>query len=510
MGVTAMDWSDLRIFLALARRRSVRAAGKLLAISHSTIARRIDIFEGRLGVRLFDRQATGYTLTTAGEDLLKTAERVEEDIDGAERRLVGQDGRLRGEIKVTMPDALATHLLMPDLATFATTYPEIELEVIFSYDALDLEHREADVAIRFVPPGRSPPDNLLGRRLAGVAQSVYATPDYLRRHDLGADPPTACWIGWADHAPVSALGAREPVPEHPGARPPLQRRDPARGDQAGHGARHAALLPRRLRGVAGARAGRRAGAAVPALGAEPRGPARDRPHARLSRLHRRGDRAPEGPARGPAAALAAGCRHLDRRRPPRWPDERPGPGPAPRGRGHRRRRRRRLQRVFFRQGRRAGGAVREGPHRRRAVVAQLGLDPQAGPRPARAAGRHPGAAALGADRLRDRRGHRLAQGRRDLSRRDRRRARPLRGLAARMRATISSIRACCRPPRPTRCWGRALAASKAPCSRRAMPVPSPRAPCRRWPAPPSAPAPGSWRAARSVRSIAKPARYPPC
>jgi DNA-binding transcriptional LysR family regulator len=216
MDVTvAMDWSDLRIFLALARQRSVRSAGKLLAISHSTIARRIDIFEGRLGVRLFDRQSTGYTLTTAGEELLKTAERVEEDISGAERRLAGQDGRLRGEIKVTMPDALATHLLMPDLAAFATTYPEIELEVIFSYDALDLEHRAADVAIRFVPPGRSPADNLLGRRLSGVAQGIYATPEYLRRHDLSAEPPTACWIGWADHAPFPQWVRESPFPSIP-------------------------------------------------------------------------------------------------------------------------------------------------------------------------------------------------------------------------------------------------------------------------------------------------------
>lgn len=210
-----MDWSDLRIFLALARRRSVRSAGKLLAISHSTIARRIDTFEAGLGVRLFDRHATGYSLTAAGEDLLKTAERVEEDINGAERRLVGQDGRLRGEIKVTMPDALATHLLMPDLAAFATTYPEIELEVIFSYDALDLEHRQADVAIRFVPPGGSPADNLLGRHLCSVAQSVYATPDYLTRHDLCADPPTACWIGWADHAPFPRWVRESPFPNVP-------------------------------------------------------------------------------------------------------------------------------------------------------------------------------------------------------------------------------------------------------------------------------------------------------
>ena len=210
-----MDWSDLRIFLALARRRSVRSAGHLLAVSHSTIARRIDIFEGRLGVRLFDRQTSGYSLTAAGEELLKTAERVEEDINVAERRLVGQDAKLRGEIKVTMPDALATHLLMPDLAAFATTYPEIELEVIFSYDSLDLAQREADVAIRFVPPVKSPPDNLLGRRLGCVAQSVYATPGYLKRHDLLAEPPTACWIGWADHAPFPQWVRESPFPNIP-------------------------------------------------------------------------------------------------------------------------------------------------------------------------------------------------------------------------------------------------------------------------------------------------------
>jgi DNA-binding transcriptional LysR family regulator len=210
-----MDWSDLRIFLALARRRSVRAAGQLLAVSHSTIARRIDIFEGRLGVRLFDRQTSGYSLTAAGEELLKTAERVEEDINGAERRLAGQDAKLRGEIKVTMPDALATHLLMPDLAAFSTRYPEIELEVIFSYDAPDLAQREADVAVRFVAPGKSPPEDSLGRRLASVVQTAYATPEYLARHDLRADPPTAAWIGWSDHAPFPQWVREGPFPNIP-------------------------------------------------------------------------------------------------------------------------------------------------------------------------------------------------------------------------------------------------------------------------------------------------------
>ena len=66
------------------------------------------------------------------------------------------------------------------------------------------------------------------------------------------------------------------------------------------------------------------------------------------------------------------------------------------------------------------------------------------------------------------------------------------------------------PARPMRCSARAAAASQVLCSQPAMPAPSPRAPCRRWHARPSAPAPPSWRAARSARSSARPARYAPC
>ena len=126
------------------------------------------------------------------------AERVEDDINGAERRLVGQDGRLRGEIKVTMPDALATHLLMPDLAAFATTYPEIELEVIFSYNDLDLEHREADVAIRIVADRKALPLNLHGLKGPELFSGVYMSRDRLAAWRTSAPDPIR-WIVIDDH-----------------------------------------------------------------------------------------------------------------------------------------------------------------------------------------------------------------------------------------------------------------------------------------------------------------------
>ncbi|MBU2588853.1 MAG: LysR family transcriptional regulator [Alphaproteobacteria bacterium] len=187
-----MDWDDIKLFLALLRGGNVRSAAARLGVSHSTVARRIDALESQLRVRLFERLPSGYVLTPTGEDMLKTAERVEDELGGLERRIVGQDSRLEGPIRVSMIDAFATHLLMPDLASFAVLYPDIELQIPVSYETVDLDRREADVAVRF---SKSPPDHLIGRRLSGCAMAPYAAHDYLADRDVD-DPAGGVWIGF--------------------------------------------------------------------------------------------------------------------------------------------------------------------------------------------------------------------------------------------------------------------------------------------------------------------------
>lgn len=194
-----LNWDDLRIFLSLCRAGSVRATGEALGISHSTVARRIDGFEKDLNVRLFDRLSTGFSLTQAGEDLLKASTQIEDELFAATRRISGQDARMVGEVIVTLPDLLATELLMPDLARFSKHYPEIDLEIIASFEVLNISQGEADIALRFISAGRQPPEHLVGRKLVSACRCAYATRDYLTSHDLSAiDNPTARWIGWDD------------------------------------------------------------------------------------------------------------------------------------------------------------------------------------------------------------------------------------------------------------------------------------------------------------------------
>ena len=208
-------WDDVRLFLELTRNGSARGAAQALGLSHSTVVRRVERLESDLGVRLFDRDFTGYRPTAAGETLLDSALKAEEAILTADRQLHGQDARLTGQITLTLPDIVATYLLMPDLVEFAERYPDIDLKLLISYDIFDLSRREADVAIRVYGDKRMPPDDLVGRKLAALASCYYASEAYLQKYDLSEKGSGARWVGWDDEEPFPRWVRESPFPHIP-------------------------------------------------------------------------------------------------------------------------------------------------------------------------------------------------------------------------------------------------------------------------------------------------------
>lgn len=170
------DWDDLRIFLAVARHGSLSAAATHLEVNHSTVSRRLAAFEARLGVRLFDRLPDGVSLTDAGQGMLETAGRIEADFAALNRQLIGRDAQPVGLLRVTAPEALVAHVLLPQIAEFNRRYPAIEVSLIAADEPLSLYRHEADVAIRAT---RQPPETLIGRRLCGQAMALYGAEHYL-------------------------------------------------------------------------------------------------------------------------------------------------------------------------------------------------------------------------------------------------------------------------------------------------------------------------------------------
>jgi len=190
-----MDWDDLRFVLAIAKGGSLSWAARTLGVNHSTVFRRLTAFEARLGVRLFDRLASGYSLTAAGDDMVASAERMDDEINALDRRLSGRDLKLSGPIVVTTSDTLAYRFLGPHLAAFQSDFPGIDLELVLATEFFNLSKRQADVAIR---PTTNPPDTLVGRRLCAIAFAPYASKEYLKAIGSVDDLADHHWLGFND------------------------------------------------------------------------------------------------------------------------------------------------------------------------------------------------------------------------------------------------------------------------------------------------------------------------
>jgi DNA-binding transcriptional LysR family regulator len=183
------NWDDLRYYLTVARSGTVSAAARQMAVSHSTVLRRIDALEAELGVKLFQRLQSGYRLTEAGSSLYKKVAGLNADVQFIEASVRGQDEALGGVVRVTQTENVVVNLY-PIYEQFCKQYPGIKLEVLISPENVNLNQLEADVAIRQT---EEPGELLVGRRVGSVQFSAFAASRYLARFDT---PPSLAELDW--------------------------------------------------------------------------------------------------------------------------------------------------------------------------------------------------------------------------------------------------------------------------------------------------------------------------
>lgn len=180
-----MDWDKLRIFHAVAEAGSFTHAGEALNLSQSAVSRQISTLESGLGVALFHRHARGLILTEQGELLFETTKEVSHKLVMTEAMLGESKERPRGPLKITTTVAFGSIWLTPRMKEFTELYPDIRVNLVLDESERDLSMREADVAIRMVPP-RQP--DLIQRHLMTMHFHVYASPEYLKKYGLPEKP----------------------------------------------------------------------------------------------------------------------------------------------------------------------------------------------------------------------------------------------------------------------------------------------------------------------------------
>jgi DNA-binding transcriptional LysR family regulator len=180
MDARPFDWSDLEIFLAAARGGSLAAAAGTLRVDASTVQRRIGKLESAMRTRLFERSQRGYSLTSAGEDLLAHALAMDEHVAAARRKVVARDAMLAGTVRVATVDDLAITILPPILKTFRDAHPHVTTAVDVRASLADLARQQADVALRF---GAKPPEgDVIAKHVSRIGVALYASRSYVEEH----------------------------------------------------------------------------------------------------------------------------------------------------------------------------------------------------------------------------------------------------------------------------------------------------------------------------------------
>ncbi|MGY0553586.1 LysR family transcriptional regulator [Vreelandella sp. 2A-K22] len=236
-----MDWNALKIFLAIEQAGSLAGAARALGVNHSTVFRRLNALEKDLGSRLFERQSGGYALTPLGEELRDIANRVDGAFNDMERHIAGRDVQPKGKVRITAPNNLAYRYLPDYLADFNRSYPDIKVELLVSNLEVNMNSRQADIAVRVTD---APPEHLVGRQVRSIGWSVYGSAAYREKYGFPDDLDAL-----QHHRLIGASGGMQHLPAFVWVERNLAKCVSARSDdlvamsslaQSGHGL---ALLP---------------------------------------------------------------------------------------------------------------------------------------------------------------------------------------------------------------------------------------------------------------------------
>ena len=190
-----MNWDEIRTAYQVARLGTVSGAADALGVHHATVIRHVDALEGRLGVKLFQRHARGYTATEAGSDLLQVAQATDDQFTQLVGRIKGQGEGVTGDLTVTSLAGISP-LLTPVLADFQRENEGLRVHYLTGDRLFRLEYGEAHVAIRAGNPPQQP-DNVVQPFRSQVIRMV-ATEDYVRRRGRPGrveDLARHCFVG---------------------------------------------------------------------------------------------------------------------------------------------------------------------------------------------------------------------------------------------------------------------------------------------------------------------------
>jgi DNA-binding transcriptional LysR family regulator len=178
--VLGASWDDLKSFLVCAKYKSFRTAAEVLGLTSTTLMRRIDRIEGRIGCKLFLRDQSGLTLSDEGNAMIGDVVEMERHALNFFRR-AAQSNDTAGTVRVAVTEGPGNFWILPRLIDFQKTYRKITVDLRCAMEQADVARLEADVAIQLEPPTN--PD-LIVAKLGRLHIYAFVSEEYRKLHGV--------------------------------------------------------------------------------------------------------------------------------------------------------------------------------------------------------------------------------------------------------------------------------------------------------------------------------------
>ena len=196
------DWNQARAFLRSAEAGSFTAAAREEGLTQSTLSRQVAALEEHLGVLLFARAGRSLCLTESGRELLQHFRAMD---DAAREISLGASGRsqdIKGRVSITATDTVSAFLLPEALRRIAADAPDLTIDLVVSDQIVDLEKREADIAVRHSRPTQG---HLVAKLVRAIPVRLFASTLYLDRVGRPILPGDLCRATFVGFAPLEHM-----------------------------------------------------------------------------------------------------------------------------------------------------------------------------------------------------------------------------------------------------------------------------------------------------------------
>jgi DNA-binding transcriptional LysR family regulator len=189
----------MSIVLAVAEAGSLSAAARLHKTPLATVSRKMSELEAHLQTKLFNRSSRALVPTDVGRSYIAASKRILADVAEAERAASGEYTTPRGDLNVSAPIALGRMYLLPVVAEFLATFPDVDVQLGLEDRAVNLLEEHVDVALRI---GALADSSLIAARVGEICRVVCASPAYLEARGRPRSPDDLATHDCISHVPA--------------------------------------------------------------------------------------------------------------------------------------------------------------------------------------------------------------------------------------------------------------------------------------------------------------------